>query len=409
MPTAKLTARLVAKLRAPDPSGRQKLFWDADLKGLGVLVSGASNAKTFVVQRVVGGKTRRITVGPTNVLSVDEARRRAETVLGSLLLGIDPKAARKESATLRTALDAYLTSNTRLRPTSGAQYRALVERHLAGWLEKPMSEITGDLVEREHRRIAEEASAQARHAGETGAALANLVFRAFRAIWNFAAERDADLPQNPVKRLRRQWFAVHRRERLVKASEMPAFYQAVCALPNSTHSAYLRFLLFTGLRRREAASLTWADVSLADRTFRIPAERTKAGRTLTLPMSDLVSDLLVAHGAQGREQYVFASNAKSRHIEEPKFALRQVAAATGVAVSAHDLRRTFATVAESADLSAYALKALLNHALPKSDVTGGYIQLTADRLREPTQRVADKLKVLCGIAPAAGDNVASLR
>jgi hypothetical protein len=73
-------------------------------------------------------------------------------------------------------------------------------------------------------------------AGEAGRATANLVFRAFRAIWNFAAERDADLPQNPVKRLRRQWFAVHRREQLVKASEMPAFYQAVCALPNSSRA-----------------------------------------------------------------------------------------------------------------------------------------------------------------------------
>jgi integrase len=406
MPTARLNTRLISKLHAPDPSGKQKLFWDADLKGFGVLVSGVSSTKTFVVQRVVGGKTRRVTVGPTNVLSLDEARRRAETVLGGMLLGIDPKAVRKESATLRTALEAYLTSNTRLRQVSRAQYRDLIERHLPSLVDRPLAEITGDDVEREHRRIAEET--KGRHAGETGRATANLVFRAFRAIWNFAAERDADLPQNPVKRLRRQWFAVHRRERLVKASEMPVFYQAVCALPNSTHSAYLRFLLFTGLRRREAASLMWADVSLADRTFRIPAERTKAGRTLTLPMSNLVYDLLIAHGAQGREQFVFASNAKSRHIEEPKFALKQVAAAAGVAVSAHDLRRTFATVAESADLSAYALKALLNHSLPKTDVTGGYIQLTVDRLREPTQRVADRMKELIGIEPA-GANVAKLR
>ena len=43
-----------------------------------------------------------------------------------------------------------------------------------------------------------------------------------------------------------------------------------------------------------------------------------------------------------------------------------------------------------------ALKALVNHSLG-SDVTEGYVQMNAERLREPAQRVADKLKKLCGI------------
>jgi hypothetical protein len=42
--------------------------------------------------------------------------------------------------------------------------------------------------------------------------------------------------------------------------------------------------------------------------------------------------------------------------------------------------RTF-TVAEATDISPMALKALVNHSLG-SDVTSGYIQITAERLRE---------------------------
>jgi integrase len=79
-----------------------------------------------------------------------------------------------------------------------------------------------------------------------------------------------------------------------------------------------------------------------------------------------------------------------------------VAAACGIEISAHDLRRTFITIAESADISPLALKALVNHALG-SDVTSGYVQMTTERLREPAQKVADKLKELCGgIAPPEG-------
>ena len=58
-------------------------------------------------------------------------------------------------------------------------------------------------------------------------------------------------------------------------------------------------------------------------------------------------------------------------------------------------------------MSVLALKGLVNHGLG-SDVTAGYVQMTAERLREPAQRVADKLKALCGIPPVV-DNVTPIR
>ena len=53
----------------------------------------------------------------------------------------------------------------------------------------------------------------------------------------------------------------------------------------------------------------------------------------------------------------------------------------------HDLRRTFVTIAESLDISSYALKRLVNHS-QKGDVTAGYIVMSIDRLREPMNRIA---------------------
>jgi integrase len=240
----------------------------------------------------------------------------------------------------------------------------------------------------------------------SGKATANGAMRALRVLWNWQADRVPDLPANPVSRLRRQWFAVDRRERMVRVEELPRFYSAVDALPNPVARAYLLLLLFTGLRRSEAASLRWDDVDLVERVIRVPAARTKAGRKLDLPMSDFVRDLLVARRAVGKEKFIFPSDSEAGYIAEPKFPLTQVALACGVRISAHDLRRTFITVAEATDISPLALKALVNHSLGNGDVTAGYIQLTIERLREPMQRVTDRLKTLCGIvAPTTGGNV----
>jgi integrase len=419
----KLTKRAVEKLVAPHPTGKQTLVWDTDLKGFGVLLSGKTTAKTYIVQhRLRSGRTRRVTIGPVGVLDLDDhdgeegAKTRARKVLGEFYSGVDPKAERRVAArravSLRSTLDAYIAANRNLRPKSIAGYRGAVLRHLAPWLDLPLREVTAEMVEDRHAAIA--AGVKRRNLGNsgggpaTGAASANGTMRAFRALWNFAAERDPDLPANPVRRLKRAWYPVPRRERLVRADQLPPFYKAVDELPNRTARDFILLLVFTGLRRGEAAALRWEEVDFAQRVIRLPARRTKAGRKLDLPMSSFVRHLLVARRALGNDGgWVFGADSGSGHIEEPRFALAQIAEATGIRVSCHDLRRTYITVAESSDISPLALKALVNHALG-GDVTSGYVQMTIERLREPAQRVCDRMMELCGIDAPAGSNVAQL-
>jgi integrase len=408
----KLTKRTVERLPAPHPSGNQHLEWDDDLKGFGVLLSGKTQAKTYIVQkRLPDGRTRRVTVGATNIFpSPDDARAAAATILQEFSAGKDPKFERKRAArratTLKATLDAYLAANKDLRPKSIAGYSGSVERHLKPWLDLPLRGITAEMVEDRHAAIA--AEVKRRNLGNsgggpaTGAASANGAFRAFRALWNFAADRDSELPANPVRRLKRAWYPVPRRERLVRADQLPAFYNAVNELPNRTARDFILSLTFTGLRRGEAAALRWEEIDFAQKVIRLSAARTKAGRKLDLPMTSFVRELLVARRALGNDGgWVFGGDSRSGHIEEPRFALAQVAEATGIRVSCHDLRRTYITVAESSDISPLALKALVNHALG-GDVTSGYVQMTAERLRLPAQRVCHRIMELCGITPAEG-------
>jgi integrase len=400
VPSLKLTEKSIAKMRAPDPTGEQNLYWDSELRGFAVLCSGRTNAKSYVVQR---GNTRR-TVARTTELTLAQARAVAAAMLYELRLGNDPKKKPVVELTLRGALEGYLAARKDLRPASIRSYRLGIERYLAVWLDRPLREITSEMVEDRHRAIAEEIGRGKRYAGRS---TANAAMVALRVLWNFASERVDNLPPNPVRRLRRQWYAEPRREGHVRADDMARFYAAVCGLPNPIARDFVFLMLFTGLRRSEAASLTWADVDLTERVIHLPAARTKAGRKLDLPMSDFVHDLLVARGALGREKFVFPAASRSGHIEEPQHPLALVRESSGIAITAHDLRRTFITVAESADISPLALKALVNHSLG-TDVTSGYVMLTTERLREPSQRVCDKLKALCGITDAVGANVVRL-
>ena len=386
MPRTRLSQKFIDKLKAPTSTGKPQIFWDLAEPGFGLLVSGKTNQMAFVAQRdLPNGKTRRVTLAKVTELTLDQARQEARDQLYQMRKGVDPKATRRGAFTLRETLALYLDGNPKLGERSRKEYPQNVQAYLKGWLDLPMGEITGDMVEDVHQALGK----------QKGQATANLTMRIFRALFNYASER-TPLPQNPTKRLRRQWFPQPRREDLVKADALPGFYQAVRDLENPIVRDYLLLLLFTGLRRREAAALSWTDVDFKSRLIRLPASRTKAKRKLDLPMSDFVHKLLQARRKLGDTRWCFPANSKSGHVSEPKQFLDRVGKQAGIKVTVHGLRRTFITAAESAEISPMSLKALVNHSLG-NDVTSGYVVMSVDRLREPAQRVADLIKSWCGL------------
>ena len=407
MPSLKLTNTSIQKLTAPDPSGKQVLYWDTDLRGFGVLCSGKTNTKSYVVQYDVrdGPKARRMTIGPTNVLSVDDARQQAAELIATMLKGIDPKTKAKadqeadaaNKLTLREALDNYLAARKTLRSKTAHDYRCCLERYLSDWLDKPLKGITPDRVEERHREIQQAVANRGRTSLAKGHSAANATMRVLRLFWNHTAERNSSLPANPTTRLRRAWYPVDRRETVIRRSVLPTFFAALMdetVVPNPVQRDYIRFVLFTGLRRQEAASLRWEDVDFEEQIIRLPAKRTKSGRRLDLPMSDYVHDLLQSRRSIGLDgPFVFPANSKSDDIAEPRHALDAIKEDKGIGATVHDLRRTFVTVAESCDISGYALKGLVNHNYG-TDVTAGYIVSDQDRLREPMQKVTDRFKEL---------------
>src|SRR6516165_3936333 len=105
----KLTERSMARIKAPTSSGNQELTWDTELKGFGVLASGTSNSRTYIVQRPVRGRKVRRAFASVTEVSLTEARDKAGELLYQMRQGIDPNAIKQRGMpTLREALEAYL-------------------------------------------------------------------------------------------------------------------------------------------------------------------------------------------------------------------------------------------------------------------------------------------------------------
>lgn len=194
-------------------------------------------------------------------------------------------------------------------------------------------------------------------------------------------------------------------ETVIKPHQLPAWYQAVVALrqdgtspQSATIADYLLCLLFTGLRRQEAAQLQWAQVDLDHRALTIPD--TKNRQPLTLPLSDFLVTLFQARKEASTGDYVFPGSGQSGYLIEPRKQMTKVMVASGVEFTLHDLRRTFITTAESLDISAYAVKRLVNHKM-SGDVTAGYIITDVERLRAPMQRITDYLLKCMGTKASA--------
>lgn len=114
---------------------------------------------------------------------------------------------------------------------------------------------------------------------------------------------------------------------------------------------------------------------------------TKNGDPLTLPMSDYVFELLLRRQKiSSEDKFVFPGPGKEGCLAEPKKGIQKVIDETDIEFSCHDLRRTFITIAESLEVSSYALKKLINHRV--TDVTGGYIIMNVDRLRKPVDQIS---------------------
>ena len=396
MPVINITKKSVDAL--PFAKSIRKRYRDAKLPGFFLRVG--ADKKVYFVEKKINGKPVKFTIGPHGQVSPEQARKEAQRLLGLMSTGHNPNAAKRAERngriSLKNVFEDFLEARKSLSEKTIYDYGRILKTVFKDWCPRAITEINMGMIARRHKKIGE----------QNGGAYANLSMRFLRALFNFAAgqyEKENGEPliiENPVKRLSqtRAWYRVERRKTVIQPHELPAWYQAVIELENKTFRNYFLLLLFTGLRRQEAARLKWQDIDFKARA--ITVDNTKNRETLTLPLSDYVFDLLKEMKAQAekkssKDEYVFSGDGLKGYIIEPRPQMKKITAASGVNFTLHDLRRTYISTASSL-VTAYELKQLVNHKTT-GDVTAGYIVPDVERLRRPMQRITDHILKLAGV------------
>ena len=383
----RLTSEVVRKLQN---SARTKTLSDPSLPGLYLRINRSS--KTWIAQRSVAGRQRRVTLGRFPEVSAEAAREKALKALAAMGEGRDPAEERRQAlargVTLREALETHLAS-ARIKAKTAADYRWHVERYLGDWLNRPLRELGRD-----------RSAVRERHAQLTGAGkgrTADYALQAFRAIYNRALREHPELPPNPCAAV--DFRGIKRRTVGLDADRLSKWGPIVLTLSPVRRDLHL-FMLMTGMRRTAACTARSAHVDLAAGVLRVPMPKGGAERAFDLPLSAPLLDL-IRHRLDENEMlkhgtlWLFPSTSKTGHAsetKEPKLG----------GLHGHALRHAFAKLAREAGVPIAELKLLLNHRLPGGDVTFGYLELGLEHLRKYQATASASILAAVGLNWTAG-------
>jgi hypothetical protein len=109
----KLTKRLIDSLEAD--AGRDHFIWDSRLTGFGLRLTRTGRQSYVIQYRTAFGRSRRMTLGTTRVLTPDQARKEASRLLARARQGEDPAEDRRQTRhglTFKQLADRYLPPPT---------------------------------------------------------------------------------------------------------------------------------------------------------------------------------------------------------------------------------------------------------------------------------------------------------
>lgn len=286
--TKRLTALTVKNLNSP---GRHP-----DGNGLYLLV-GPTGAKSWVLMYKLAGKRVELGLGSTQVLSLNQARERAQEAAQMRANGIDPRsiwraaAINDDTPAFGAVATDYVDSqevgwkNAKHRQ----QWRNTLWTYAAPIWDKPINAITVEDVLGIVQPIwLDKAVTAKRVRGRIERVLDAAKVRGLRDGENPAAFRG-----NLAMLLPKQRKDAMRHHKAMAYADIPAFMVALRKCKGSSARA-LELTIQTALRTSEVLCATWSEVDLDQKLWTIPAERMKAGKEHRVPLSDAAITLLEA-------------------------------------------------------------------------------------------------------------------
>jgi integrase len=372
MPALKLRQDIVRTIPYRGPGGKhQCVYWDEALECFGLRVY-PSGRRMYVCAYRVNRRKRMARLGRADVLTLDQARKKAMTYLGKAASHEDPQDEPDRLRQLKTIdglCDAYIENHAKKKKKGWKDDQSCLKRRV---LSKLKSRLAVSVVAADIEAIHSEVGTQHPYA-------ANRLLEVVRKMFNWGrvagiVPKDHANPAVGVVR-----FPERKRKRFITTVEMPRFVQALEQEDNdySRHGIWL--LLLMGLRCTELLKAKWADIDWDMGTLFIGL--TKNGEPLLAPIGEAAMARFKIVPKMSDNPYIICGKLKGQHLRSLGPAFRSIRERAGLAnLRVHDLRRTVGSWLAQDGKSLHLIGDVLNHRDPKT--TAGYAYFQTQQRRD---------------------------
>jgi integrase len=360
-----------------------QIIWDSSVAGFGARRQRSEVVSYVLIYRTHEGRQRWQTIGRHgSPWTPDTARAEAQRLLGLVVGGNDPaaaKRAKRNAATVSELCDLYFTDAEAGRLLTRRQSakklstllidRGRIERHIKPLLGPiKVTAVTREDVDAFMHDVASGKTASKTKTGKKrglarvrgGKGAASRAVGLLGGIFTYAV-RHRMRSDNPVHGVTR--FADGKRERRLSDNEYAMLGEALRKAeisgiwPPAISAAH--FLALTGWRRNEALELRWEEIDLERRTAKLPD--TKTGRSMR-PLSNAACDLLRRTTVRS-DGLVFPATRGEGHLAGFKKMWPRIMALGGlpVDVTPNVLRHSFASLADDLGYSDATVGTLVGH------------------------------------------------
>ena len=382
----KLTKRIVdaAEVRASE-----YFIWDDDIPGLGLRVL-PSGRKGYIVQYRAGRRSRRMSLGASTVLTCEQVRTRAITIIAAAKNGEDPAAERdagRKVITVKELADRFDKEHIsiRVKASTAKEYRRNLERFILPALGRlTVTNITRADVAKFHHDL--------RHIPYQANRCLEVISKMFSLAEMWGLRPDGSNPRKHIKK-----YPEEKRERFLSAAELRRVGEVLremeaegVELPSAILA--VRLLILTGCRLNEIMTLKWEYVEFTDKVLRLPDSKTGAK---VVHLGQPAIELLKAAERIEDNPWVITGTLEGKRLSDLQPFWQRVRARAGLKdARIHDLRHTFASTAVAAGQGLPMIGKLLGHT--QVQTTARYAHLAAEPVQMAANAVAANLSQTLG-------------
>ena len=355
---------------AANPPEKQTDYYEQTTPNFGLRLNPGGSATFFVAYRLKNGAKGRVTLGRYPIISLKTARADAQRILLDVARGIDPQAHR------RSAKAKALTVND-LAQQYFAEYVDAHElksaREQKGYFTRDILPLLGSvpLSELDRRSLQSMVDQIAARGAKVAA---NRAFAYLRAALNWGLRKEM-LEANVWSAIQTPGYrAETKREVTLKVKELRPFWDA-CQEQGLVGRLH-QLVLLTAARPGEVRNMRWDQIDWEDGYWTIPREDSKNAQSQRVWLTPLTRRLL--EDLQNDSEWVFPGKDPTKPIQEYKSGRSRINLQAGTSVTAHDLRRTAATMMTGElDVRRDIVAKTLNHT--DRSVTAVYDRASYDR------------------------------